>query len=318
MISLYKLVVRGRELEQQLTKLPGYHPAVGEEAVIVGSFFGLGKADYCVPHYRGALLAAHIRGADLRRLVAGIFGKATSYSRGRVRGDVCLPWEFGTLGLFSGVLGNSLNIAAGLALSEKVKQGKGAVVASFGEGSSNLGAFHESVNMAACLSLPIVYVCQNNQFAMSTRSDYSLKCNSVADRAPGYGIPGQRIDGNDVLAVHAAVQAALVRARAGDGPTLIEALTYRISGHFSADDNAYQPAAERETWLKKDPLDRIRETIRAQGLQSVDEQTAFEQDARAEIAAAIEQAQNDPDPDLDVLGAGDAFCETGHTMESAQ
>lgn len=317
MVSLYKLVVRARELEQQMTKLPGYHPAVGEEAVIVGSFFAPGKDDYCVPHYRGALYAAHMRGADLRRLLAGLYGKATSYSRGRVRGDVCTPWEFRTLGLFSGVLGNSLNIAAGLALSEKVKAGKGAVVASFGEGSSNLGAFHESVNMAACLSLPIVYVCQNNHFAMSTRSDYALKCVSVADRAVGYGIPGIKVDGNDVLAVHDAVQAALARARAGDGPTLIEALTYRISGHFSADDNAYQPAAEREAWLAKDPLAKIRDTIRVQGLMSADEQAAYEASASAEITAAIEQAQQDPDPGMEALGPDDAYCETEPVTERA-
>ena len=224
-------MAKGREIERLMTKLPGFHPGVGEEAVVVGSFFGLGDDDYIAPHYRGALLAAHMRGADIRRLVAGVLGKATSYSRGRVRGDICLPLKFNTLGMFSGVLGNPMNIATGIGLSAKMKGKQGVVVTSFGEGTSNLGAFHESINLAACLSLPVVYVCHNNGYAMSTRTEYAIKGASVANRALGYGIPGVQVDGNDVVAVHQAVQTAVARARAGEGPTLIDALTYRISGH---------------------------------------------------------------------------------------
>lgn len=310
LISLYHLVAKGRVLESLLGKLPGFHPGVGEEGVVVGSFFGLKDSDYIAPHYRGALLAAHMRGADLRRLIAGVLGKVTSYSRGRVRGDICLPLEFNTLGMFSGVLGNPLNISTGIALTAAL-DGKGSVVVtSFGEGTSNLGAFHESLNLAACLSLPIVYVCQNNGYAMSTRTDYALKCAAVADRALGYGMPGVRVEGNDVVAMHQAVQAAVAKARAGGGPTLIDAVTYRISGHYSADPNDYQPKDEREAWLRKDPLLQLKTRLREQGVMTDAELDEIEKAAAAEITEAITQAQADPDPDLEVLGPDDLYCNT--------
>lgn len=308
LVSLYHLVAKGRELERQMTKLPGFHPGVGEEAVVVGSFFGLGEHDFIAPHYRGALLAAHMRGAELRRLVAGVLGKATSYSRGRVRGDICLPLKFNALGMFSGVLGNPLNISTGLALSSKLQARRGVVVTSFGEGTSNLGAFHESLNLAACLSLPIVYVCQNNGYAMSTRTEFVLKCASVADRAAGYGMPGVEVDGNDVLAMHQAVQSAVSRARAGGGPTLIDARTYRISGHYSADANGYQPPAEREAWLKKDPLARIKAELGVRGILTGSQIAEIEAAASREIMTAIAEAQADPEPTLEALGPGDLYC----------
>lgn len=305
--SLFHLVAKGRVLESLLGKLPGFHPGVGEEGVVVGSFFGLEDSDYIAPHYRGALLAAHMRGADLRRLIAGVLGKVTSYSRGRVRGDICLPLQFNALGMFSGVLGNPLNISTGIALAASLDERKGVVVTSFGEGTSNVGAFHESLNLAACLALPIVYVCQNNGYAMSTRTDYALKCASVADRALGYGMPGVRVEGNDVVAMHQAVQAAVARARAGDGPTLIDAVTYRISGHYSADPNDYQPKDERAFWLRKDPLLLLKARLREQGVMTETQLAEIEKAAEAEITEAIAQAQADPDPDLEVLGPDDLY-----------
>jgi acetoin:2,6-dichlorophenolindophenol oxidoreductase subunit alpha len=305
--SLYHLVAKGRVLESLLGKLPGFHPGVGEEGVVVGAFFGLKDSDYIAPHYRGALLAAHMRGADLRRLIAGVLGKVTSYSRGRVRGDICLPLQFNTLGMFSGVLGNPLNISTGIALAASLDGKQGVVVTSFGEGTSNLGAFHESLNLAACLALPIVYICQNNGYAMSTRTDYALKCASVADRAQGYGMPGVRVEGNDVVAMHQAVQSAVARARAGEGPTLIDAVTYRISGHYSADPNDYQPKDERASWLKKDPLLLLKARLQAQGVMTEAQLTEIEKAAEAEITQAIAEAQADPDPGLEVLGPDDLY-----------
>lgn len=305
--SLYHLVAKGRVLESLLGKLPGFHPGVGEEGVVVGAFFGLKDSDYIAPHYRGALLAAHMRGADLRRLIAGVLGKVTSYSRGRVRGDICLPLQFNTLGMFSGVLGNPLNISTGIALAASLDEKQGVVVTSFGEGTSNLGAFHESLNLASCLALPIVYICQNNGYAMSTRTEYALKCASVADRAQGYGMPGVRVEGNDVVAMHQAVQEAVARARAGEGPTLIDAVTYRISGHYSADPNDYQPKEERAVWLKKDPLLLLKAQLQAQGVMTDAQLAQIEKAAEAEITEAIAQAQADPDPGLEVLGPDDLY-----------
>lgn len=309
LVALYQNLAKSRELEEQLSKFPSFHAGVGEEAVIVGSFFGLKEHEYCAPHYRGAVMVAHMRGADLRRLIASILGKATSYSRGRVRGDICLPFRHRTLGMFSGVLGNPLNIATGMALAARQERRNAAAVTSFGEGTSNLGTFHESVNLAACLSLPVVYVCQNNGYAMSTRTEYAIKSASVADRAAGYGIPGVRVDGNDVVAVFAAVQTALERARAGDGPTLIDARTYRISGHYTGDNNAYQPAEEREAWLARDPVDRLRASLLAQGVLSESRLDEMRAAARDEVAAAVTAAQADPDPGLEALGPDDLYCE---------
>lgn len=310
LVALYQTLVKSRALEEQLSKLPSFHAGVGEEAVVVGAFFGLKEQEYCAPHYRGAIMVAHMRGADLRRLVAGILGKATSYSRGRVRGDICLPFRHRTLGMFSGVLGNPLNIATGMALAARQEGSGRAVVTSFGEGTSNLGAFHESVNLAACLSLPVVYVCQNNGYAMSTRTEYAIKAASVADRAAGYGIPGLQVDGNDVVAVFAAVQSALDRARSGGGPTLIDARTYRISGHYTGDANAYQPAGERAAWLARDPVDRLRARLLAQGLMDETRLDEIRQAAGEEVAAAIASAQSDPEPGPEALGPDDLYCET--------
>lgn len=308
LVALYQNLVRSRELEEQLTKLPGFHAGVGEEAVVVGTFFGLRDGEYCAPHYRGALMAAYMRGADLRRLIAGVLGKATSYSRGRVRGDICLPFQFRTLGMFSGVLGNPMNIATGMALAAKRRADGSAVVTSFGEGTSNIGAFHEALNLAACLTLPIVYVCQNNGYAMSTRTEYAIKGASVADRAAGYGMPGVRVDGNDVVAVFKAVQAALDRARAGQGPTLIDAHTYRLSGHYTGDTNFYQPAEEREAWMARDPVARLRADLLAQGVLSAERLDEMRSAAQAEVAAAIAAAQADPEAHLEALGPDDLYC----------
>lgn len=307
-VALYQNLVKARELEEQMTKLAGFHAGVGEEAVVVGAFFGLKEGEYCAPHYRGALTAAHMRGADLHRLIASVLGKATSYTRGRVRGDICLPFQFRTLGMFSGVLGNPMNIATGMALASKQRGDGTAVVTSFGEGTSNIGGFHEALNLAACLSLPIVYVCQNNGYAMSTRSEYSIKTGSVADRAQGYGIPGTEVDGNDVVAVFEAVQTALERARAGHGPTLIDARTYRLSGHYTGDNNHYQPADEREAWIARDPVARLRADLAASGILDEARMDEIRGAAHAEVAAAIAAAQADPEADLSALGPDDLYC----------
>ena len=306
--SLYRWLVLGRQLEKTMTKLPGYHPGVGEEAVIVGSFFGLREDDYIAPHYRGALVAAHMRGADLRRLIAGVLGKVTAYNRGRFRGDIYMPLQFNTLGMFSGVLGATLSIATGIALTAKVRARGDIVVTTFGEGTSNLGAFHESINLAASLSLPIVYVCQNNRYAMSTPAQQAMKCRSVADRAAGYGIPGLQVDGNDVLAVHQAVQTSVSRARAGGGPSLIDAQTYRISGHYSADPAVYQAAAEREAWQQRDPLALFRNRLLSGGLLNESSASAMDEAAATEVNSALAQAEADPPPGAEVLGLSDVFA----------
>jgi TPP-dependent pyruvate/acetoin dehydrogenase alpha subunit len=308
LLEIYRLLLMARRLEESFGDMHSYHPAIGEEAVVVGSFFGLQENDYIAPHYRGALMAAYMRGADLRRLIAGVHGKATAYNGGRFRGDICMPIEFNVIGMFSGILGSSVGLAVGAALSLKLRGSSNVAIATFGEGTSNLGGIHEAINLAASLVLPIVFVCQNNQYAMSMNSREAMKCKSVADRALGYGIPGAQVDGNDVLSVHAEVQAAVRRARSGAGPTLIEALTYRVGGHRSGERVLYQDAEERQRWQGMDPLLRLQDGLRERGL--LDEPAIEEANITVsrELKEAISLAESDPEPPNIVGRPEDVFA----------
>jgi TPP-dependent pyruvate/acetoin dehydrogenase alpha subunit len=308
LIEVYRQVLTVRRIEEALSRLTSYHPAIGEEAVVVGAFHGLWPGDYISPHYRGAVPAAYLRGADLRRLIAGVYGKATGYGGGRFRGDICMPLECNVIGLFCGILASSVGLATGAALSQKQLGSGNVVVATFGEGTSNLGLVHESLNLAASLALPIVYVCQNNQYAMSMSSRAAMKCASVADRAVGYGVPGLQVDGNDVIAVHQAVQAAVARARSGQGPTLIEARTYRVSGHRAAEKVTYQDEDERRAWQLRDPLDRIQRTVTARQLLDEKALKGMNEEIQEQIDRALRLAEADPDPAPNTLSPESVFA----------
>jgi TPP-dependent pyruvate/acetoin dehydrogenase alpha subunit len=309
LLSAYRYMVMGRMVEEAVTKIKGnYHPAEGEEAVIVGTFYNLRKDDVIVPHYRGALIAYIMRGASLRRLFAGILGKETSYNCGRYRGDIWGPLELNIIGMYAGALGPTISLATGAALAAKLKKTDSVAVVSFGDGTSNRGDFHEAINLASVLKLPIVYVCQNNQFAVSTPACKALGCHSVADRAIGYGIPGVNVDGNDVVAVHEAVKEAIQRARKGNGPTLIEALTYRVGGHMVADPATYRSAEEAEEWKKKDPIVRLQKKLINIGVLTEREIEGMRKNMGEEISAAVKQAEEDPWPGEQVLGLDDVFA----------
>ena len=309
LLSAYRYMVMGRMVEEAVTKIKGnYHPAIGEEAVIVGTFYNLRQDDVIVPHYRGALIAYIMRGASLRRLFAGILGKETSYTRGRYRGDIWGPLELNIIGMYAGALGPTLSLATGAALAAKLKKTDSVAVVSFGDGTSNRGDFHEAINLASVLKLPIVYVCQNNQFAVSTPACKAMGCHSVADRAIGYGIPGVNVDGNDVAAVHEAVKEAANMARKGSGPTLIQALTYRVGGHMVADPAVYRPAEEAEEWRKKDPIARLQKELINIGVLAEREIEGMRKNMEEEISAAVKQAEGDPLPGEQVLGLDDVFA----------
>jgi acetoin:2,6-dichlorophenolindophenol oxidoreductase subunit alpha len=313
LLKIYRLLVMGRKIEEAMCHYPhgaGYHPALGEEGTIIGSFFNLREEDVIVPHYRGAILAAYLRGADLRKLIAGIFGKETAYNRSRYRADICMPFKFNIIGMWSGLLGSSLNLSTGAGLAHKLQHTDNVVVVTFGEGTSNLGSFHEAINLAACLNLPMVFVCQNNQYAISTPSCKALKCRSVADRAIGYGIPGVEVDGNDILEVHRTIQNAVLRARQAQGPTLIEALTYRIKGHFTADPAAYQPPEEVVVWKKKDPVRRFKNKLIQLGVISKDKAEYIIREVDEDLSAAIKLAEQDPETGPEALGINDVFAPT--------
>lgn len=308
LLDLYKLMALTRKLDAVIGAHDGHwHGLEGEEAVVAGTYYGLRRGDVVAPHYRGSVMAAYVKGADLRRLLAGILGKVTSYNRGRYRSDVCGPPEFNIIGLYSGALGPPLSYAAGAALAAKL-DGKGNVaIGVFGDGTSSRGDCHEAMNLAASLTLPMVFVCQNNQIAISTRAASGVG-GSIAARGAGYGMPGIEVDGNDVLAVHDQVQEAIARARAGGGPTLIEAVTYRVAGHFYSDAEDYRDAQEVARWRARDPIALFRAHLIASEVADPDLLQTIEEAAASQASAAMEQAKADPAPGADLLGVDAVYA----------
>lgn len=309
LLDLYRGMVLTRAVDRAIAREDGHwHGCEGEEAVVAGTYLALRRGDVVAPHYRGSLIAAHAQGADLRRLIAGVFGKATSYSRGRYRTDVCGPPEFNVIGLYSGALGPPLSYAAGAALAAKLDGRDDIALGVFGDGTSSRGDCHEAMNLAGALKLPIVFVCQNNQIAISTPSRDGVSAPAIADRGAGYGMPGLRVDGNDVVAVHDAVQAAAARARAGKGPSLIEALTYRARGHFVSDMADPRPAEEVAAWRARDPVALFYRRLVDEGV--IDAAGLDEIDGAVgdEVAAALAAALADPPAEADALGAATVYA----------
>lgn len=234
-------MLRARALEAAVAKISGfYHAAVGEEGVIVGAFSALEKADVGLPHYRGAIVASLVRGANAHCLIAGIAGKVTSYTRGRQRGDFVGKFTNEHFGLFSGTLGPSLGYATGSGLAAKLDGTGVPTLVTFGDGTSNSGLLYESMNIASMLNVPVVYLCQNNQFAISMPSERSIAGGSLVKRAEAFGLPAKLVDGNDAMQVYRAVRDALAYARQEGKPYFIEARTYRAGGHWISDACAYR------------------------------------------------------------------------------
>lgn len=307
-LELLRLLALCRTLEQTLCELnPRWFPALGEEATLVGAFHGLRATDFAAAHYRGPFIVYYMRGAELARLVGQCLAKANGYARGRALGFTG-PLELGCLPWVAGDLGTSLGVATGVATGYQYEGGDRVVVCSFGDGTSNRGDFHEALNLAGVWKLPIVYVCQHNQYSISLHASKVLPAGSITTRAAGYGMPGLTIDGNDVFAVRQAVQDVVARARAGDGPTLIEACTYRLGGHWAADPGGYRTDDEVAPWRQRDPIDRIQRFVLDTDLA---DQSAVDQlwsDVRAEVTAAVEIAQSAPSCEEAGLGLDEVFA----------
>jgi pyruvate dehydrogenase E1 component alpha subunit len=272
------------------------HLSIGQEASAVGACLGLSEADKITSTHRGH---GHCvaKGADPARMFAEFFGKETGYCKGRGGSMHIADPSKGNLGA-NGIVGGGLPIAVGAALSAK-RLGTGAVtVCFFGDGANNEGAFHEALNMAAIWALPVVFVCENNKYGMSTSTERSTAVASIAERAAGYAMPGVCVDGNDLSAVAEAVDAAVARARAGQGPSLVETLTYRWRGHSKSDRNRYRSKAEIEAWMAKDPIPRFASVLVDHGVMGPGEVAALEAEVAAEIEAAILFAKESPDPKI--------------------
>jgi TPP-dependent pyruvate/acetoin dehydrogenase alpha subunit len=272
----------------------GVYTGIGQEAIIVGTCFGLRKEDFICPLHRdlGAFL---MKGVEARAMMSQMFAKTTGLSKGR---DSALHSGVTELGIFgnTSMLGANLPVAAGLGLTFKMEKLDHVVIAYFGEGASNTGDFHEALNFAGVQQLPIVFICENNQYAYSVPLEKSMAIDDVAIRAEGYGFDGVAINGNDVLAVYQASLGAIARARAGDGPTLIECKTYRWHGHSEHDKAFYRTDEELAMWKSRDPIPTFTTYLRARHVLDDDQLKDVEARVASTIDDAVEFATNAPDP----------------------
>lgn len=278
------------------------HLSVGQEASAVGSISALKHHDYILSTHRGH---GHCiaKGADLNLMMAEFLGKETGYCRGRGGSMHIADMEGRNLGA-NGVVGGGIPLAVGVGLTLQMRRTDEIVMGFFGDGAANQGSFHEALNMAAIWSLPVVYVCENNQYGMSMSTTRAFKIEHIAQRAASYGMPGVTVDGNDVLAVYDAALEAVSRARAGDGPTLVECLTYRWKGHSKSDQELYRTKEEIETWKNRDPIRRFRVLLVDEGVISREEDAEIEEAATRIIDEALEFAQASPEPALDTILEG--------------
>jgi len=272
----------------------GVYTGIGQEAIIVGTCFGLRKEDFICPLHRdlGSFL---MKGVEPKVMMSQMFAKTTGLSKGR---DSALHSGVSELGIFgnTSMLGANLPVAAGLALTFKMEQVDNVVVAYFGEGASNTGDFHEALNFAGVQRLPIVFVCENNQYAYSVPVEKSMAIDDVADRAESYGFDGVAINGNDVLAVYQSTLGALARARAGEGPTLIECKTYRWHGHSEHDKAFYRTDEELAMWKSRDPIPTFTTYLKGLKILADGKEKEIVDRVAATIDDAVEFATNAPDP----------------------
>ena len=273
----------------------GVYTGIGQEAIIVGTCYGLRPDDYICPLHRdlGSFL---MKGVEARVMMSQMFAKTTGLSKGR---DSALHSGVPELGIFgnTSMLGANLPVAAGIALSYKMERRDNVVIAYFGEGASNVGDFHEALNFAGVQQLPVVFICENNQYAYSVPIEKSMAIDDVADRAHGYGFDGVAINGNDVLAVYQATQGALARAREGDGPTLIECKTYRWHGHSEHDKAFYRSDEELAMWKSRDPIPTFTTYLKTRHILDDDQIKAIDGRIDHTIDDAVEFAMSAPDPD---------------------
>jgi len=300
--EMYRRMVRSRSFELAATEklqageIPGgLHTSVGQEASIVGACLALRTDDYMVGTHRshGHPIG---KGARLDRLFAELMGKATGVNAGLGGSMHLSDFSVGSLGETS-IVGSGLPVAAGAALGSKMQGSDRVTLCFFGDGASNEGTFHESLNLAAVWQLPVVYLCENNGYGQLSAVSAMVSVPDIATRAVAYGMPGVTVDGQDVVGVYHAVSAAVERARAGAGPSLVETKTYRYHNHsFSLPPRPYRDETEVEEWRQRDPVELFRARLLADGILDDAGVAAIEDAVGAEIAAAIAFAESSPYP----------------------
>jgi pyruvate dehydrogenase E1 component alpha subunit len=305
MINLYRKMVTIRLFEEKIIDLyargfiPGLaHLYIGEEAVAAGVCANLRKDDYITSTHRGH---GHViaKGAELKYMMAELFGKKTGYCKGKGGSMHIADIDIGVLGA-NGIAGGGIPIAVGAALSSKMRKTDQVTVCFFGDGASNNGVFHEGLNFASVHHLPIVFVCENNLYGISVSQNQHQSIQDISIRAVAYNMPGVSIDGNDVLAVYETSKKSIQRARAGDGPTLIECKTYRWRGHHEGDPNQgkrYRTMDEVKEWMEKCPIMRLEEKMLGEKILSKAKMNKIREEIKIEIEEAEKFANQSPFPD---------------------
>jgi len=306
LMEMLRRMWRIRRFEEQVVQLVergeivgAAHSYIGEEAVAVGACLALRDDDYMTGNHRshGHPIA---KGGQVQKAMAEIFGKRTGLCKGKGGSMHLADFSIGILGE-SGILGSSIPTAVGAALGSQLQGNDRVAVAFFGDGASNEGAFHESINLAAIWKLPVVFLCENNQYAVTSSFKTMVATENISDRAAAYNIPGVLVDGQDVIAMHEVVSHAVARARAGQGPSLIEGRTYRYLDHSLGLGRIvrapYRTDEEIERWKQRDPIAIHLERLLSQGVATPAEVDAMDAQVRQEIEAALEFARQSPYPD---------------------
>jgi pyruvate dehydrogenase E1 component alpha subunit len=301
LVYMYRKMLEIRRFEEKVWDLfgrnlvPGtLHLYMGEEATAVGVCANLEVDDYITSTHRGH---GHCiaKGANLNKMMAEILGKKTGYCKGKGGSMHVADASVGILGA-TAVVGSAIPISVGAALSCKLRETRQVAACFFGDGASNNGTFHEALNLAAIWKLPVIFVCENNEYAMGTRISNVTAIENIADRAAGYGMPGIVVDGNDVVAVFKASKGAVEKARKEGGPTLIECKTYRHKGHSRFDPGKYRPPAEVEEWMGRDPIPRFRKNLIRQGVLTKVESEEIDRTVIEAVEEAAEFAVGSPLP----------------------
>jgi pyruvate dehydrogenase E1 component alpha subunit len=302
---IYKTMCKIRRFEEQVEKLlesgemPGFaHFYNGEEAIASGVCANLKQTDYITSTHRGHghLIA---KGGSLSKMMAELFGKVTGYNHGKGGSLHIAAPELGILGA-NGIVGGGIPLSVGAALSSKFKKDGKVTVCFFGDGATNQGSFHESLNLASCLCVPVVFVCENNQFGVGTRISQVCNQPDLARRAVSYNMPGEIADGQDMFAVYELAGKYIELARSGKGPALLEFKTWRYKNHFSGEPSGvYRTKEEEQEWHKRDPLSIAGKKIIEQKLLTQDAIVAIEKAVAKEVEEAVEFARKSADPALE-------------------
>jgi 2-oxoisovalerate dehydrogenase E1 component alpha subunit len=299
LLALYRWMVLGRSLDERMITLQRqgrigfYIGAIGEEATVFGTVAALAPQDWIFPSYREHG-AAFLRGLPLVTFMANLFGNAGDIVKGRQM-PCHETWAPGHFVSISSPIATQLTQAVGAAWAARIQGDDMVPIAFFGDGSTSAHDFHTGLNFAAVMKLPVIFACRNNGWAISTPSASQTVSETMAQKAIGYGMRGERVDGNDLVAVWAATRRARQRAAAGEGPTLLELVTYRMEGHSTSDDpRAYRPAEVVEPWKRKDPIMRVKKLLAARGLLDEAGEAALREEVRLELQAALKEAEAFP------------------------